>query len=458
MGLLVWMHDFLWNRVGIWCLILLGSILSVGCGFPQLHFMSPVLRQLFRNKQDSGVTPFQALCTALGGSVGTGNLVGVAGAICMGGPGSLFWMWVCSFFAMAVKFGEALLSRCYGVSNGDERVSGSMYVLLLGMKKPWLAGVYAALGVAAALGMGSAVQISAALSAVHTAKESFGMTAGSFDLFYGFGFCLISAFVLRSGGRKTASVMGKLVPAAAGGYVLCCLGILAFRWRQLGSALALIFRGAFSAPAVTGGAVGSVLAAMGVGCCKGMFSNEAGLGTAAMAYGALQTDDPVGQSMLSIAEVGIDTLLICTLSGLVILTSQVSVPYGKNLGAELWISAFAESLGSWSFPILAALLGCFSLSTVLTWGHYGKLCMQFLFGQDSVYLFLLAQGAVLILGAAFAAPSVWLLAETVNGLLMLPNLISLFSLRGNLYRMTKDTGGGAAKGGTYANIHQCQSL
>lgn len=458
MGPLVWMHDFLWNRVGIWCLILLGGTLSVGCGFPQLHFMSPVLRQLFRKNQSGGVTPFQALCTALGGSVGTGNLVGVAGAICMGGPGSLFWMWVCSFFAMAVKFGEALLSRCYGVSDGGERLSGPMYVLLLGMKKPWLARVYASLGVAAALGMGTAVQISSALSAVHVADKSFGVSSGNYDLFVGLGFCLISAFVLRAGGRKTAAVMGRLIPAAAGGYVLCCLGILASRWRQLGDAFSLVLRGAFSVSAVTGGAVGSVFAAMGVGCCKGMFSNEAGLGTAAMAYGALQTDDPVGQSMLAIAEVAIDTLLICTLSGLVILTSQTAVPYGKNLGAELWISSLAESLGSWSFPILAALLGCFSLSTVLTWGHYGMLCMQFLFGKDSISLFLAAQGAVLLLGAVFSAPSVWLLAETVNGLLMLPNLISLFSLRGNLYRMTKDTGGGAAKGGTYANIHQCQSL
>lgn len=457
---LVRVHDFLWNRVGIWCLIYMGSVLSFDCGFPQLHFFRPVFRQLFHNqkKLPVGVTPFKALCTALGGSVGTGNLVGVAGAICLGGPGSLFWMWVCSFFTMAVKFSEALLCRCCRVKDGTEVLSGPMYVLSLGMNKLWLARLYAVLGVMAALGMGSAVQISSLLSGIHTVEQSFHATAGRLDIFWGVGFCLISLFVLSGGTGRTASVMGYFVPAAAGIYIVACLEILIFRWNRLGAAFGLIIRGAFSPMAITGGAVGSLFAVMGVGCCRGMFSNEAGLGTAAMIYGEVETENPVEQSMLAVMEVAIDTLMICTLTGLVILTSQTAVPYGKNFGTELLLMSFAESFGKVSGLLLAALLVCFSVSTVLTWGYYGSRCMQFLFGKKSIWLFLAAQAAVILFGAAVSEASVWLLAETVNGLLMLPNLISLYSLRGNLYRMTKDTGGGAAKGGTYANINQCQSL
>lgn len=457
---LVLLHDYLWNCVGIWCLISMGSVLSVGCGFPQLHFFRPVFNTLFhrQKKLPDSVTPFKALCTALGGSVGTGNLVGVAGAICLGGPGSLFWMWICSFFAMAVKFSEALLCRCYRVKNGREVLSGPMYVLSMGMHKLWVAKLYAGLGVAAALGMGSAVQISSLLSGIHTVEQSLHTTAGKFDIFWGLGFCLISLFVLGGGTSRTVSVMGYFVPTAAGIYILACLEILIFRWNRLGAAFALIIRGAFSPTAITGGAVGSLFTAMGVGCCRGMFSNEAGLGTAAMIYGEAETENPVAQSMLAVMEVAIDTLMICTLTGLVILTSQTAVPYGENFGTELLLSSFAESFGKGSGLLLAALLGCFSVSTVLTWGYYGSRCMQFLFGKKSVCLFLAAQAAVILFGAAASEASVWLLAETVNGLLMLPNLISLYSLRENLYRMTKDTGGGAAKGGTYANINQCQSL
>lgn len=460
LGPLVRIHDLLWNHVGIWCLICMGSVLSAGCGFPQLHFFRPVLRQLFRRqeKKSDSITPFQALCTALGGSVGTGNLVGVAGAICLGGPGSLFWMWICSFFAMAVKFSEALLCRCYRVKDGGQILSGPMYVLTLGMNKQWLGRLYAVLGIAAALGMGSAAQITSLLSGIHTVELGFGISVGRFDLLWGVGFCCICLFVLGGETERTASVMGYFVPAAAGLYIISCLEILAFRCNRLGFAVASIIRGAFSPAAVTGGAVSSLFAVMGVGCCKGMFSNEAGLGTAAMIYGKVDAANPVEQSMLAIAEVAVDTLVICTLTGLVILTSQTPVPYGQNFGTALLLASFSESFGVIGCILLAVLLGCFSLSTVLTWGCYGYRFVQFLFGKDSTCIFSAAQVLVILFGAAVSEASVWLIAETINGLLMLPNLFSLLSLRGDLFRMTKDTGGGAAKGGTYANFNQCQSL
>lgn len=427
----------------VWGLPALAGILGVGLyltvrtGFVQLRLFPEALKRFGRLLRGGDKSSWRSFCTALGATVGTGNLVGVAGAICLGGPGSIFWMWVCAFVGMATKYAEAVLAVRYRVREDGELFGGPMYVISRGLGKRWrfLASVYCVFGVIAAFGVGNATQINAMVTAV---GQVTGTAGDRGNLLIGAGMAMLVGLLLRGGARGIGAAAEKLVPLAAGGYVILCLAVLAVRFDRVGDALALILQGAFDPKAVTGGILGSVFSPLRVGCARGVFTNEAGMGTGGIAHGAAEVDHPVQQGMMGILEVFFDTIVICTLTALAILVSGVPVPYGKDVGAELTSAAFSAVCGDWARWILALCIGCFALATVLGWGLYGLRCARFLLGKGSERWFLWVQVTAAFLGAVLETGVIWVLAETVNGLMAIPNLIALAMLSGQVVLLTKE--------------------
>ncbi len=462
-------HDLLWGAPALVLILGVGLYLSVGTGFAQITLFPAALRdfleKLFAKRTDhAGVTPFQALCTALAATVGTGNLVGVAGAICIGGPGAIFWMWICGILGMMTKFSEVTLAVRYRMRQGDEYVGGPMYMITRGMGKKWqwLAGCYSFFGVVAAFGVGNATQINAVISGINGVLSRFGggeTFAG--NLMMGIALAVLIGGMLLGGARRIGTAAERLVPLVSAAYMLLCLGALILRAEALPQAVASIFRGAFSPTAVTGGAIGSAFRAMSVGCSRGVFTNEAGMGTASIAHASAETTHPAQQGLMGIMEVFLDTIVICTMTALVILSSGVEIPYGFDLGGDLTMAAFSSVYGDWVSVFLAAALACFAFATVLGWGLYGARCAQFLFGRDCLRSFALLQTITVVLAALLQTGLVWLLAETVNGLMSIPNLIALAYLSPELIRLTiqyKKPGRSSANGGYYADFHQCKPL
>ena len=468
---LEWLNGTVWGAPTLALILGTGLYLSLRTGFAQLTLFPRAVRmfvsKLRRLNRDHGtVSAYQALCTALAATVGTGNIAGVAGAIAIGGPGAIFWMWICAIFGMITNFAEATLAVRYRLRNSQgDYVGGPMYMIQKGMSRKWhwLAGVYSFFGVVAAFGVGNATQINAVITGIEEVIVYFGGVPGKqTDLLIGILLAILVSLMLLGGAKRIGALAEKLVPFASIAYLLLGFGVLAICWRQIPGAFCRIFRGAFSPQAVTGGFVGSAILALRTGIARGVFTNEAGMGTASIAHAAARVDHPAEQGLMGIVEVFADTILICTMTALVILCSGVDIPYGTDPGAALTTQAFAGIYGGWVSVLLAAALCCFAFATVLGWGLYGIRCAEFLFGTGAILVFALLQAVVVILGAVLETRTVWLLSETVNGLMAIPNLIALAMLSPELIRLVKEYksihGRIAADGGTYENIHQRKPL
>ena len=438
-----------------------GLFLTLRLGFPQLVLFPRAVglffRRMFAGKRDGGVSSFQALCTALAATVGTGNLVGVAGAICLGGPGAIFWMWVCAFFGMATKYAEAALAVRYRVKTPDGYAGGPMYTMTYGLGQRFrpLAKAYCVFGILAAFGVGNTAQVNAVVTGVNAAVSRFGGQPSRMgNLLMGLTLAVLAGFLLFGGAKRIGAAAETLVPLAAGAYLLLCVGVLLVFRRRIPIALGQILTGAFCPRAVTGGMLGSAFHALCVGCRRGVFTNEAGMGTASIAHACAEAE-PAEQGLMGMMEVFLDTIVICTLTALVILVSGVPVPYGVDTGAELTTRAFSQVYGAGASVFLAAALILFAVATILGWGLYGARCAQFLFGGWKG--FAAAQTAMVVLGAVLDTETVWQLSELANGLMALPNLICLAALTTELRRITKEYKNpahlAAAGGGNYADFH-----
>ena len=453
-------NDFIWGVPAMVCIIGVGFYLSCRTGFLQIRKFSYAIQttigRMFRkrNASDGALTPFQAVCTALAATVGTGNIAGVAGAIAIGGPGAVFWMWVSAVLGMCTKFAEVTLAVYYRETNKEgDLVGGPMYYIKNGLGKNWqfLAVLFSAFGVLTVFGTGNATQVNTITTAVNSALLSCGLISEgavkTSNLIQGIIIAALVALILLGGVKRIGQVTEKLVPFMALLYIVLSVGIILFRIQALPSVIQAIFEGAFKPAAVTGGAVGSLFMSMKKVVSRGIFSNEAGLGTGSIAHACADTRKPVKQGMFGIFEVFTDTIVICTLTALVILCSQVPVGYGQAAGAELTIQGFISVYGNWVSVFTAVAMCCFAFSTILGWGLYGARCIEFLFSEKVIKPFMVAYSLVAILGATADLGLMWNIAETFNGLMAIPNLIALFLLSGTVVKLTKEyfAGEGAGK-------------
>lgn len=410
-----------------------GAYLSIATGFAQLRLFPRAVKSFLQKlrcpKEADGVSPYQALCTALAATVGTGNIAGVAGAIALGGPGSIFWMWLCAVFGMITKFSEAVLAVHYRKSDGcGGYMGGPMYVIEngLGRKWSWLGKLYCFFGVVAALGVGNATQIDAVIGGARDVAQYFGRAGTSAgDLCIGIIAAALLLTVLLGGAQRIGQFAETLVPFAAVAYLLLCMGALVANAERIPDAFTQIITAAFSPQAVTGGVLGSVFISLRVGVSRGVFTNEAGMGTAGIAHGAATVSHPVEQGYMGIMEVFLDTIVICTMTALVILSSPESIPYGTDVGVRLTTRAFAATYGSWVSIPISLFLCCFAFATMIGWGLYGMRCAEYLFGKTAWKTFAVIQAVVLVVSTLLKTETIWTLAETVNGLMAIPNLIAL---------------------------------
>lgn len=461
-------NDLVWGAPALLMILGVGLYLSLRLAFVQLRLLPHALRVFFsklrpgRGQQEA--SSFQALCTALGATVGTGNLVGVAGAICIGGPGAVFWMWLCGLLGMVTKYAEAVLAVRYRVPKGNRFWGGPMYVITQGLGARFLplAKAYCLFGLAAAFGVGNATQINAVITGVNGLVLFVGGTPSfAGNLTMGFLLAVMVGALLLGGARRIGAAAEKLVPFAAAGYILLCLAVLMLKWDRVGTAFGQILTGAFSPKAATGGALGSAFQALRIGCSRGVFTNEAGMGTAAIAHGEAKVDHPAQQGLMGIIEVFLDTIVICTLTALVILVSGIPIPYGLDKGAQLAMDAFCSVCGKGAAVLIVVMLACFAIATVLGWGLYGARCAQFLFGDASWKAFALTQAATVLFSSVLETGIIWQFSEMMNGLMVIPNLIALAALSPEISRLTKDYTKNRRKnagGGSYANLYQCKPL
>lgn len=443
-------NNFVWGVPAMICIVGVGLYLSVRTRFLQLrkfpYAISNTLGRIFHKTKaaDGAVTPFQAVCTALAATVGTGNIAGVAGAIALGGPGAVFWMWCSALLGMCTKFAEVTLAVHFREKNAHgDWVGGPMYYIKNGLTKKWhfLAYLYAILGILTVFGTGNATQVNAIITSIDTALIDMGIvsSASLSGINLGIGICiaLLVALVLIGGVKRIGTVTEKLVPFMAVMYIVLALGVVALNISHVPGVFSDIITGAFSPSAVTGGIVGSMFLSMKRGVSRGIFSNEAGLGTGSIAHAASDTKDPVQQGYFGIFEVFADTIVICTLTALVILLGAKGIHYGVDAGAELTISGFTNTYGSWVSLLTAVAMCCFAFSTIIGWGLYGTRCIEFLFSSKVNKPFMLVYALVSIVGATLDLGLIWSFADTCNGLMVIPNLIALFLLSGTLFQMLK---------------------
>lgn len=444
-------NSFVWGIPAMVCIIGVGLLLSIRTGFIQFrkfgYTFKVTLGRIFHKKEaaDGSITPFQAVCTALAATVGTGNIAGVAGAIAIGGPGAVFWMWISALLGMCTKFSEVTLAVHFREKNkhGDW-TGGPMYYIKngLGPKWRWMAVLFALLGVLTVFGTGNATQVNTITSAVNTALLSCHVIDASSvsvsSLIIGIIIAFLVALILLGGIKRIGRVAEMLVPFMALLYIILALGVIFLNIDRVPGVFASIFEGAFSPASVTGGIVGSFFLSMQKGVARGIFSNEAGLGTGSIAHATADTDHPVKQGFFGIFEVFADTIIICTMTALVILCSGVPVSYGTDAGAELTINGFIATYGNWVSIFTAVALCCFAFSTILGWGLYGTRCIEFLFGTWINKPFMVVYSLVAVIGATADLGLLWSVAETFNGLMSIPNLIALFLLSGTVVKLVKD--------------------
>jgi len=436
-------NGFIWGVPAMICIIGVGLLLSVRTRFIQIRkfgvAMKNTVGKIFDKTQakDGSMSPFQAVCTALAGTVGTGNIAGVAGAIALGGPGAIFWMWCSAFLGMCTKFSEVTLAIHFREKNSNgEYVGGPMYYIKNGLSKKWyfLAFLYAVFGVLTVFGTGNATQVNTIVASINSALMSFHIIDGTNDkanLIFGIFIAALVAMVLLGGIKRIGQVTEKLVPFMAVLYVILALGVIIMNIEHVPA----VFSGAFSPRAATGGVIGSMFLSMKKGVSRGIFSNEAGLGTGSIAHACADTDNAVHQGMFGIFEVFMDTIIICNLTGLVILLAAPGITYGQAAGAELTISGFTSTYGSWVSIFTAVAMCCFAFSTIIGWGLYGSRCIEFLGGEKLVRPFLVIYSFVSIVGATINLGLLWDIADTFNGLMAVPNLIALLMLSGQVKKL-----------------------
>ena len=444
-------NNFIWGIPAMICIIGTGLLLTFRTGFLQITSfktaMKSTIGKVFDRKKagDGAMSPFQAVCTALAGTVGTGNIAGVAGAVAIGGPGAVFWMWCSAFLGMCTKFAEVTLAIHYREKNEKgEYIGGPMYYIKngLGRNWEWMAALYAIFGVLTVFGTGNATQVNTIISSVNTALLSFNLVSESqlprLNLIIGIGIACLVAVVLLGGVKRIGQVTERLVPFMAVLYILLALGVILLNIQNVPAVFVSIFKGAFTPAGVTGGVIGSMFISLKKGVSRGIFSNEAGLGTGSIAHACSDTDNAVQQGYFGIFEVFMDTIVICTLTALVILCSGIPVGFGQAAGAELTIAGFTSTYGSWVSVFTACAMCCFAFSTIIGWGLYGSRCMEFVFKSGSVKPFLLAYSLVSIVGATMNLGLMWDIAETFNGLMAIPNLIALIMLSGVVAGLVKE--------------------
>ena len=444
-------NNFIWGVPAMICIIGVGLLLTIKTKFLQIrkfpYAMKETLGRVFKKQDasDGSMTPFQAVCTALASTVGTGNIAGVAGAIAIGGPGAVFWMWISAILGMCTKFSEVTLAVHFRERNQEgDYVGGPMYYIKNGLSKNWhfLAVLFSAFGVLTVFGTGNATQVNTITTAINSALLNFHVisqsSVGTANLIIGIIVAILVALILLSGIKRIGQVAERLVPFMAFIYIFFALGVVVLNIDQLPAVFGSIINGAFHPASVTGGIVGSFFMSMKKGVARGIFSNEAGLGTGSIAHACADTKEPVKQGLLGIFEVFTDTILICTLTALVILCSGIPIGFGADAGAELTISGFTSTYGNWISIFTAVALCCFAFSTIIGWGLYGARCIEFLFSSKVIKPFMLVYSLVAILGATVDLGMLWSIAETFNGLMAIPNLIALFLLSGTVVKLVKD--------------------
>ena len=437
-------NGIVWGPPVLALLIGTGILLTVRVGFIQVRkfgvIMKHTLGSLFgpdaHKKDESGVTPFQAVATALASTVGTGNITGVATAVTLGGPGAIFWMWISAFFGMMTKYAEVLLAVKFREKNErNEWVGGPMYYIENGLGWKWLAVIFAVFATIASFGIGNMTQSNSIANALQS-------TVGISPLVTGIIVAIGAGIVILGGIKRIAQVTEKLVPFMGLFYVILGVATLIMNFGNLPEAFRLIFYCAFNPDAALGGATGyTVMLAIRYGFARGVFSNEAGLGSAPIAHAAANTDSPVKQAFWGAFEVFFDTFIICTITGLVVVSSGA---WTSGLqGTSLTIAAFGNSLGSigeWGVTIGTVL---FAFSTILGWSYYGEKSIEYLFKDTSLVGgvklgYRVAFVLMTIFGAVGSLQLVWDIADTLNGLMAIPNLIALVALSGIVVKLTKE--------------------
>ncbi len=429
------LNDLVWTGIFLPCVLLCGLLLSLRSRFLQLRLFPASLRQLTKGGRGDGVSPVQAASTALASTLGTGNIVGTAQAIAMGGPGAVFWMWAAALLGMAVKFAEISLSVATRRRDGAGYSGGPMYYIgSLGEKFRPLALMYALLAALSAFGIGNLSQISSAAGAVAGAAEKIApeLDPRRLRLWLGVILTLTAWLILRGGAAGVGRAAERLVPSMAGLFLLLSLFVLCCHAQALPAALRAIVTGAFSPRTAVSGIGGFGTAqAIQWGLRRGAFSNEAGLGSSAIAHGSAAARSPGEQGLWGIFEVFADTIVICTATALTILCSGVGIPWGSSPGAELLLSAWETCIPAAPAACFMALsLLLFAFTSVLGWALYGTQCVRFLWGEKAAAPYRLCFSLAITVGCLVSLRTVWAAADLLNGLMAIPNFIALFALSG----------------------------
>ena len=458
------LDDIAWGSVVLCLLVGVGLILSISTKFLQFrkfgYAMRNTIGKVFK-KQKAGkgeVTPLQALTTALAATVGTGNIAGVTGAIVIGGPGAVFWMWISALVGMCTKFAEVTLAVHYRERNDKgDWVGGPMYYIKNGLGKGfgWLSVLFCIFGSLAAFGIGNATQVQSIGGSIGKAIDALGGNVGAStihalgsdftlcNLIVGIIVAVIVALVLFGGIKRIGSVTEKIVPIMAVVYIISALIVIFANIGHIGKVFGMIFQGAFNAEAALGGAFGiTISTSITKGIARGCFSNEAGLGSAPMAHAATSETNPVKQGFFGIFEVFMDTIVICTLTALTVLccycSSSVSLEWGTGGGAEIVSTALASVMGGTGSVILALCLSLFALSTVLSWSLYGTRCFEYLFGTKASIGYKIVFILFAIVGATMSLNDAWNLADALNGFMAIPNLIAVLTLSPVIIKLVRE--------------------
>jgi len=445
-------NNFVWGPVMLVFIVGVGIYFTCGTKFFQLSrfplWVRNTLGLLFKRKQaeKGAVTPFQAFTTAMAATAGTGNLVGVATALTLGGPGAMFWMWVSGFFGMMTKYAEIVLAIRYRERNAqNDWVGGPMYYIQKGMGKRfhWLALLFSVFGALCAFGIGNMTQINSIVGTSEAMLRDLHVIAPGDDTFVfkaamGIGLAFFVMLVIMGGIRRIGEATEKLVPFIGILNIIGCIVAICLKADALGEAFGSIFRAAFQTKAISGGVLGYTLTqAIRFGIARGVFTNEAGLGSAPIAHAAADTDHPVRQGMWGVFEVFADTLVMCTLSGLVILTSGAFQGAEGLNGAALTSAAFKASFGVFGSVFLAFSVLIFAYCTTLSWSLYGQRCFEYLFKGKGIRVYRLVFSLAVFVAAIMKLELAWDIADTLNGLMAIPNLVALIALSPVVYSLTR---------------------
>ena len=450
-------NGFVWGIPMMILILGVGLFLTVGVKGIQFtkfgHIMKNTLGKAFEKteKKEGAVSPFKAMCTALAASIGTGNIAGVSGAIAIGGPGAVFWMWLSAIFGMATKYSEVTLALHYRERNeAGDWVGGPMYYIKNGLGKnwKWLGAVFAVFGALAAFGIGNMTQINTIAGTVTGAVQAVGGFEDGATILkvlpwvISIACAIITAIVLLGGIQRLSDICATLVPVMAVIYIVASLGVIVLNIGAIPEAFGVIFKGAFNPAAVVGGAAGiGIKTAITKGVGRGIFSNEAGLGSAPIAHAAADVDHPVKQGIFGVFEVFMDTIVVCTMTALVVLLGNGvgNIEWGNDIGAQLTINGFTNVYGGTIPSVMVAIcLTLFALSTVLTWSLYGTRCVEYLFGFKASKVYQVVFCALACIAGGVSLDLAWAIADTLNGLMAIPNLIALALLSPVVFKLTKE--------------------